>query len=89
SYMSQSKTTISRLEQELAQLQGRFDDLLDVKERAAERYKTDYAKWRDLKDWILREEPDYEGGSEEEKKRRYNAGVKSKKKMIREIEDGL
>ncbi|KAG6805352.1 hypothetical protein H0H93_005021, partial [Arthromyces matolae] len=41
-----AKVKISRLEQELNQLQGRYDALLDVKERAATRYKADYAKWK-------------------------------------------
>ncbi|KAG6910336.1 hypothetical protein DXG01_011404 [Tephrocybe rancida] len=86
------KTTISRLEQELTQLQGRYDDLLDVKERAAERYKTDYAKWRGMNDWLLAENAKNAknaGLSEEEKKKRDMASLMSKKKLVMEVAEGL
>ncbi|KAG1832807.1 DNA repair protein endonuclease SAE2/CtIP C-terminus-domain-containing protein [Suillus variegatus] len=43
---------ISSLQAELSHLQHRYDALLAVKERAAERYKTDYKKWRTVKQWL-------------------------------------
>jgi len=33
-----------------------LDSLLDVKERAAARYKVDYKKWRTFKTWLFDEE---------------------------------
>ncbi|KAG6873164.1 hypothetical protein C0995_002013 [Termitomyces sp. Mi166 len=85
--------TISRLEQELKQLQDRYDDLLDVKERAAERYKLDYARWKKVKEWIFDEgkqsdenKENEEGVSKEEKKRRLKKNIRIKKKMLVEIE---
>ncbi|KAG6816605.1 hypothetical protein H0H87_004697 [Tephrocybe sp. NHM501043] len=81
----------NKLEQELAQLQGRFDALLDVKERAAKRYKSDYAKWKEVKIWFFEEEAEIAknvGGSEEEKRKRYHASLMSKKKLMKEIAAG-
>ncbi|KAG2158011.1 DNA repair protein endonuclease SAE2/CtIP C-terminus-domain-containing protein [Suillus bovinus] len=43
---------ISSLQAELSHLQHRYDALLAAKERAAERYKTDYKKWRIVKQWL-------------------------------------
>ncbi|KAG2348610.1 hypothetical protein BDR05DRAFT_862466, partial [Suillus weaverae] len=43
---------ISSLQAELSHLQHRYDALLATKERAAERYKTDYKKWRTIKQWL-------------------------------------
>lgn len=43
---------ISSLQAELSHLQHRYDALLAAKERAAERYKTDYKKWRTVKQWL-------------------------------------
>ncbi|KAG2366761.1 hypothetical protein BDR07DRAFT_1248695, partial [Suillus spraguei] len=43
---------ISSLQAELLHLQRRYDALLATKERAAERYKTDYKKWRTIKQWL-------------------------------------
>lgn len=43
------------LSSELILLQERYDDLVVVKERAAERFKIDYKKWREWKDIVLEE----------------------------------
>ncbi|KAG1837709.1 DNA repair protein endonuclease SAE2/CtIP C-terminus-domain-containing protein [Suillus subalutaceus] len=43
---------ISSLQAELSHLQHRYDALLATKERAAERYKVDYKKWRTIKQWL-------------------------------------
>ncbi|KAH7918521.1 hypothetical protein BV22DRAFT_982951, partial [Leucogyrophana mollusca] len=43
---------IASLQAELAHLQKQYDSLLEVKERAARRYKLDYKKWRDFKRWL-------------------------------------
>jgi hypothetical protein len=43
---------ISSLQTELSHLQHRYDALLATKERAAERYKADYKKWRTIKQWL-------------------------------------
>ncbi|KAH0582201.1 hypothetical protein J132_04152 [Termitomyces sp. J132] len=90
--VSSAAGTISRLEQELAQLQDRYDDLLGVKERAAERYKLDYARWKKVKEWIFDDdkqaEEDKEGMSEEEKKRRFKKSLEMKKRIFKEIEAG-
>ena len=95
--MSLAGSTISRLEQELALLQDRYDDLLDVKERAAERYKLDYARWKKVKEWIFDEGKQTEESSvkenedcisEEEKKRRLKMSLGVKRKMLMEFGQG-
>jgi hypothetical protein len=79
------------LSQEIAQLKARYDSLSEVKERAAERYKTDYHKWRKFKNWIFTDEEEYAKGkngqelSVVEKKRRRNKGIIKKKKLIMEL----
>jgi len=79
------------LSQEIAQLQSRYDAMSDVKERAAERYKTDYQKWRKFKDWIFMDEgetakrKDGQEVSAEEKKRRRTKNVMKKKKLVMEL----
>ncbi|KAF9556866.1 hypothetical protein CPC08DRAFT_743805 [Agrocybe pediades] len=42
----------------LSELQKRYDDLLDVKERAAERYKLDYKKWKNYFNSTFSDDPD-------------------------------
>ncbi|KAH7889889.1 DNA repair protein endonuclease SAE2/CtIP C-terminus-domain-containing protein [Phlebopus sp. FC_14] len=44
---------IASLQAELECLRGRYDALLEAKNRAATRYKADYKKWRDFKRWLL------------------------------------
>ncbi|KAG6827987.1 hypothetical protein H0H92_009751 [Tricholoma furcatifolium] len=88
---AKSQITISRQEQELEQLRERYDSLLSVKERAAERYKLDYARWRNFRDWLFKKETtdgDDERLTEEEKKMRTTASVIQKKKLLMEIEEG-
>ncbi|EIN07620.1 hypothetical protein PUNSTDRAFT_114129 [Punctularia strigosozonata HHB-11173 SS5] len=41
---------------ELSQLQQRYDALLATKERAAERYRNDYKKWRRFKEYLFQED---------------------------------
>ncbi|GLB40862.1 putative DNA repair protein endonuclease SAE2/CtIP C-terminus [Lyophyllum shimeji] len=77
--------------QDFEQLQRRYDALADVKERAAQRYKVDYAKWRRFRDWIFTEEAEHEKDknegsiTEEEKRSRYIASIMRKKKMLMEL----
>jgi hypothetical protein len=49
------RTQISNLQAELDSLSARYDTLLEAKNRAAERYKADYKKWRDFKRWMFRD----------------------------------
>ncbi|KAF8066545.1 DNA repair protein endonuclease SAE2/CtIP C-terminus-domain-containing protein [Lyophyllum atratum] len=92
---SKYKSAIARLSQQLKQLQERFDALVDVKERAAERYKLDYAKWRRFRNWIFTEEAEHAkdqneaGITEDEKRNRYIASVMRKKKMMMELGPNL
>ncbi|KAF8227220.1 hypothetical protein L208DRAFT_1433702 [Tricholoma matsutake] len=79
--------TSDRLSQEMSQLQSRYDALSEVKERAAERYKNDYQKWRKFKNWLFKDEEGTNGKdghelSAEEKKRRRNKNVMKKKKLV-------
>ncbi|KAF8558454.1 hypothetical protein OG21DRAFT_1390903, partial [Imleria badia] len=46
---------IASLQEELHSLRARYDTLLEAKNRAAERYKADYKKWRDFKRWLFRD----------------------------------
>ena len=46
---------ITNLQAELDLLRARYDTLLEAKNRAAERYKADYKKWRDFKKWLFRD----------------------------------
>ncbi|KAF5372340.1 hypothetical protein D9615_009304 [Tricholomella constricta] len=84
---SRHKSNSQRLAREFKQLQERYDALADVKERAAARYKIDYAKWRKFRDWIFTEEAEHSkdrnevGITEEEKRSRYMASL-MRKKMI-------
>ena len=41
------------LESELEQLHQRYDNLYDTFQRATERYKRDFEKWRRFKNWIF------------------------------------
>jgi hypothetical protein len=75
----------------MAQLQSRYDALSEVKERATERYKTDYQKWRKLKNWLFTYEEEGAKGkdgrelSAEEKKRLRNKAVMMKKELVMKL----
>ena len=81
---SESRATADKVSQELGALQVRYDELLDVKERAAQRYKVDFAKWRNLSRWLFKDITDVneQGISEEELKRREFVSVLRKKKIL-------
>ena len=49
------RSQIASLQEELDSLRDRYDTLLEAKNRAAERYKADYKKWRDFKRWLFRD----------------------------------
>jgi hypothetical protein len=64
--------------------------LSEVKERALERYKRDYHKWRKFKNWIFTDEEYAKGKDGQElsvveKKRRRNKGILKKKKLVMEL----
>ncbi|KAI5983829.1 hypothetical protein EDD15DRAFT_2126533, partial [Pisolithus albus] len=44
---------IQKLQAELDSLRTRYDELRKVSDRAAERYKSDYQKWRNFKQWLF------------------------------------
>ena len=78
-----------KLKAEHAELQARYDALKDVKERAAERYKVDYKKWRDFSKWLFTEDDNHrkhrneQGISATEKKKRdYESIMRKKQKMM-------
>jgi len=81
---SESRAAADKVSQELSALQVRYDALLDVKERAAERYKVDFGKWRNLGRWLFKDVTDInsEGISEEELKRREFVSVLRKKNIL-------
>ncbi|RDB16596.1 hypothetical protein Hypma_002805 [Hypsizygus marmoreus] len=89
--VAKHKSTSERLAQEVTQLQARYDSLADVKERAAARYKLDYAKWRKFKDWMFTEEEEHAkdrnetGISDEDRRKKDIASLMRKKKMMMEI----
>lgn len=49
------RAQVTSLQAELDSLRARYDTLLEAKNRAAERYKADYKKWRDFKRWLFRD----------------------------------
>jgi hypothetical protein len=63
----------------MKQLQERYDSLKVVKERAAERYKTDFKKWRDFSKWLFAE-------NDEHHKRRNEPGISKEEKKRRDVE---
>lgn len=91
--VTKHQETSDRLTKEISQLQSRYDAMSDVKERAAERYKTDYQKWRKFKNWLFADSEEGSKGKEgqelsaEEKKRRRNNNVMIGKKLV--MESGL
>ncbi|KIK24935.1 hypothetical protein PISMIDRAFT_677712 [Pisolithus microcarpus 441] len=44
---------VQKLQAELDSLRTRYDELRKVSDRAAERYKSDYQKWRNFKQWLF------------------------------------
>lgn len=62
-----------------------------MKERAAERYKVDFKKWRAFNDWLFAEDTKHNkyrnepGITREEKKQRDMACIMRKKQMMIEI----
>lgn len=51
------QSKLLRLEAELDQLGKRYDQLLQAKEAAALRHRSDYLKWKRFKEWLLVENP--------------------------------
>lgn len=85
----QPKPSYAKLKAEHADLQARYNALKDVKERAAERYKVDYKKWRDFSKWLFTEDDNHrkhrneQGISATEKKKRdYESIMRKKQKMV-------
>ncbi|KAF8806782.1 hypothetical protein BYT27DRAFT_7100717 [Phlegmacium glaucopus] len=81
----------STLREQLKRLDEKYDALKDVKERAAERYKVDFKKWRAFNDWLFKEDAEHHkdrnepGITLEEKKRRDRASIMRKKQKMIEI----
>ncbi|KAI6118741.1 DNA repair protein endonuclease SAE2/CtIP C-terminus-domain-containing protein [Pisolithus croceorrhizus] len=46
-------TQVQKLQAELDSLRSRYDELRKASDRAAERYKSDYQKWRNFKQWLF------------------------------------
>lgn len=44
---------VQKLQAELGSLRSRYDDLRKTSDRAAERYKSDYRKWKNFKQWLF------------------------------------
>ncbi|EPQ58530.1 hypothetical protein GLOTRDRAFT_120220 [Gloeophyllum trabeum ATCC 11539] len=78
-----SSSQISALQNQLKQLQDKYDALLSVKERAAARYKSDYQKWKNFKQWLFEDDKRARHFVRKERGRRKEQvknGVKSPKK---------
>ena len=79
------------LREQLRLLNEKYDTLKDVKERAAERYKADFKKWRAFNEWLFAEDTKHNkyrnepGITREEKKEREMASIMRKKQMMVEI----
>ena len=86
-----SISTDSSLREQLRCLNEKYDTLKNVKERAAERYKVDFKKWRAFNDWLFAEDTKHNkyrnepGITYEEKKQRDMASIMRKKQMMIEI----
>jgi vacuolar-type H+-ATPase subunit I/STV1 len=86
-----SSNSERRHQEELRQLQERYDSLKVMKERAAERYKADYKKWRAFSKWLFAENDKHHkhrnepGISEEEKRRRDVESVMRRRQKMIEI----
>ncbi|KAG5644445.1 hypothetical protein DXG03_008540 [Asterophora parasitica] len=88
------ETSTSALQSKLTNLQTQYDALLDVKERAAARYKVDYAKWKRFHDWVFTDDVENtyaerkemtEEEQEREERKRWKESVKRKKRMMIEL----
>ncbi|KAF9524911.1 DNA repair protein endonuclease SAE2/CtIP C-terminus-domain-containing protein [Crepidotus variabilis] len=81
----------SRHTAEMTELQKRYDQLQDVKNRAAERYKSDYKKWDTFNKWLFTEDTEHKqhrsepGISKEEKRRRDKESFKRKRQKMVEM----
>jgi hypothetical protein len=75
----------------LKQLQDRYDSLKTFKERATERYKADFKKWREFSKWLFAEDDEHHkrrnepGISKEEKKRRDTESIMRKRMNMIEM----
>lgn len=91
SNVREAATKYKSINIKLEQLQSRYDELLLVKERAAARYKTDYQRWRKMKDWLFAEDDDGVKAKNEkpmtevERKKRETARVMKKRKLVKEL----
>ena len=89
--INRSISTESSLREQLTRLNEKYDALKNVKERAAERYKVDFKKWRAFNDWLFAEDTKHNkyrnepGITREEKKQRDMACIMRKKQMMIEI----
>ena len=88
---NRSVSTESSLREQLRRLNEKYDTLKNVKERAAERYRADFKKWRAFNDWLFAEDTKHNkyrnepGITHEEKKQRDMASVLRRKQMMVEI----
>jgi hypothetical protein len=46
--------SVAVLQSQLRDLQSRYDHLVEVKAKAALRYRQDYRKWRNFKQWLTK-----------------------------------
>ena len=65
--------------EEIKRLQQRYDELKDNRDRAAERYKADYKKWRAFNDWMFTE-------NEAHRKHRNEPGISKEEKAHRDMD---
>ena len=90
-FISRSISTESNLRDQLRSLNEKYDALKSVKERAAERYKVDFKKWRTFNNWLFAEDKKHNkyrnepGITHEEKKQRDMSSIMRKKQMMMEI----
>ncbi|KZT20253.1 hypothetical protein NEOLEDRAFT_1245327 [Neolentinus lepideus HHB14362 ss-1] len=71
------QSRVAALEQELKQLQDRYDALLGAKEKVTARYRSDYKKWKNFKEWLF-----------EDKKKAMHFIKKEKEKRKRKDNEG-
>ncbi|KAJ6625867.1 DNA repair protein endonuclease SAE2/CtIP C-terminus-domain-containing protein [Mycena sp. CBHHK59/15] len=87
---SQSSKSAEVLQQQLSVLQRRFDDLSDVKRRAAERYKADFGRMKkimaNIREGDKKYKVDASGLSREEQKLKLMQLVSARQKSMREFE---
>ncbi|KAF9458420.1 DNA repair protein endonuclease SAE2/CtIP C-terminus-domain-containing protein [Collybia nuda] len=85
--LAKYKSLSETLSDQVEQLQLRYDALVEVKERAAARYKLDYNKWKKVRDWMFSEKADDAGKKLPEKERKQHelTQVKKKKELLLEL----